>query len=79
MIKVYYKDNCGQCKMVKKFLDSKGYEHEDIFVAPEDYGTIREKFKVEALPVTEFSAPYTDGFVVGANMGELNKFLKSAN
>lgn len=75
MITVYYKENCGQCKVVKRFLDTKGIEYKAEFVGQQDYGKIREKFGVEALPVTEFP----DGFVTGANIGEITKHLKSNN
>ena len=32
MITVYYKENCGQCKVVKRFLDTKGIEYKAEFV-----------------------------------------------
>lgn len=77
MVTVYYKENCGQCMAVKRFLDAKKIPYQTEFISEDRYGEIREKFQVEALPVTEFSAPYTTGFVVGGNMAEIGKYLKT--
>lgn len=71
MIKVYTTETCPYCVMVKKYLQAKGIEYEEIDVTndPETRQQLLDKTGVMSVPVT------TDGenFVVGFRPGQLAK------
>lgn len=73
MIKVYYKNNCPQCRMVKRFLNEHGLEYSEINI--EEQLEAREylmNMNLKTVPVTE-----VDGNVIlGFNISELRQLIK---
>lgn len=73
MIKVYYKNNCMQCKMVKRFLNEHGLEYSEINI--EEQLEARDylmNMNLKTVPVTE-----ADGQVIlGFNITELRQLIK---
>lgn len=73
MIKVYYKNNCMQCKMVKRFLNEHGLEYSEINIEeqPEACDHLMN-MNLKTVPVTE-----ADGQVIlGFNITELRQLIK---
>lgn len=73
MTKVYSKNNCMQCKMVKRFLNEHGLEYTEINI--EEQLEARDylmKMNLKTVPVTE-----ADGKVIlGFNITELRQLIK---
>ncbi|WGH50151.1 glutaredoxin-like protein [Enterococcus phage Phi_Eg_SY1] len=73
MIKVYSKNNCMQCKMVKRFLNEHGLEYSEINI--EEQPEARDylmKMNLKTVPVTE-----VDGeVIIGFNITELRQLIK---
>lgn len=71
MLKVYTTETCAYCVMVKRYLQAKGLEYEEVDVTndPETRQQLLDKTGMMSVPVT------TDGenFVVGFQPGQLAK------
>lgn len=73
MIKVYSKNNCPQCRMVKRFLKEHNLEFTEVNI--EEQPEAREylmNMNLKTVPVTE-----VDGQVIlGFNVPELRQLIK---
>lgn len=73
MIKVYYKNNCMQCKMVKRFLNEHGLEYSEINI--EEQPEARDylmNMNLKTVPVTEADSQV----ILGFNITELRQLIK---
>ncbi|SJZ43596.1 ribonucleoside-diphosphate reductase class Ib glutaredoxin subunit [Pilibacter termitis] len=63
MVKVFSKNNCMQCKMVKRFLDERGvaFVEHNIDEEPEYINYLKEK-GFQAVPVVETKETTFSGF-----------------
>ena len=73
MIKVYTAQGCAYCQMVKKYLESKGKEYEEIDIDkdPSLRDELIEKSGAKSLPIVEIN----DTYVCGWNPAELGALL----
>lgn len=77
MIKVYSKDDCGACGLVKQFLEGNNVEFE--YINTDDPGNEKHKEYVFAnymgFPVVE----YKDIAFTGFDYNQLNKIVEDVN
>lgn len=75
MIKVYSKENCSKCRVVKMFLKSNGIDFQEVDITNDD----AERERLKSMNVS--SMPYVENPVenfTGVRMDILNK-IKEAN
>lgn len=74
MVTVYSRTTCGPCKMLKKWLDSKGvdYSEKNIETNPEFSDELIKQTGMMTVPVT-----VVDGEVIpGLNLAKLSSILR---
>ncbi|MDD7758790.1 MAG: glutaredoxin domain-containing protein [Aerococcus suis] len=72
---IYSKPGCGHCKMVKRFLDDKGIDYEDVNVyEDEDSMNYLKEQEYYSLPQVFDNDDY-----VGDNVGKVMAYVKKLN
>lgn len=76
-ITVYTTNTCAYCKMVKKYLDMKGYHYDVINLdeRPADWKIVESLSGGTSVPVTVISRQDSPEVVRGWNLPALNKAL----
>ena len=65
MLTIYSKNNCPQCKMVKRWLDNKNVEYNEINI--EEKPSLIQEVKdlgYSAVPVIKYKAVHFQGFAI---------------
>ena len=74
---VYSKDNCQQCKMVKRWLDNKGIKYKECNVTNDEAEAKHLRLLgFKTLPVMYVDSDKFNGFITGFDVKKMNDVFR---